>query len=217
MPCEWENSDCVYLLVEPWYYNIDISIHVAADSTMKGNREKLEDNALEAVQIGGLKSLSFRTMAEEIGIKSSSVHYHFPDKADLARALIERYSEEFFHALNDISNKRWKLRRKIKAFIEIFEMVAKHKKLCLCGMMAAELEQLGDSNRALLARFFKNTELWIVQLLDEHNDEINTELSTTVLARSMLTGLEGALLLDRVVGDKQRLKAQKELFLSYFS
>lgn len=183
---------------------------------MKGNREKLEDNALEAVQVGGLKSLSFRTLAEEIGIKSSSVHYHFPDKSALANALIERYSEEFFRALRDIGNKRWKLRRKIKAFIEIFESVAEQNKLCLCGMMAAEVELLDDSNRALLVDYFKDTEKWIIQLLDEHQDEIDTDLSSAVLARSILSGLEGALLLDRVVDDKQRLKAQKELYLSFF-
>ena len=184
---------------------------------MKGNREKLEDNARNAVQVGGLKSLSFRTMGEEIGIKSSSVHYHFPDKSDLARTLIERYRDEFFHALKDIKNKRWKLRRKMKAFIEIFESVAEEKKLCLCGMMAAEVEQLDQSNRTLLSEYFKDTEKWIIQLLDEHQDEINCDISSSVLARSLLSGLEGALLIDRVVDDNQRLKAQKELFMSYFS
>ncbi len=184
---------------------------------MKGNREKLEENALNAVQVGGLKSISFRTMAEEIGIKSSSVHYHFPDKSDLARTLIERYSEEFFRALKDISNKRWKLRSKIKAFIEIFESVAEENKLCLCGMLAAEVEQLDQSNRALLSEYFIDTEKWIVQLLNEHPDEIISDISPTALARSLLSGLEGALLLDRVVGDRQRLKAQKELYMSYFS
>ena len=193
------------------------SINHLTGIPMKGNREKLEDNARHAVQVGGLKSLSFRTMAEEIGIKSSSVHYHFPDKSDLARALIERYSEEFFRALRDISNKRWKLRRKIKEFIAIFEAVAEQKKFCLCGMMAAEVEQLDQRNRDLLAQYFIGTEKWIIQLLNEHQDELNTEISSAVLARSLLSGLEGALLLDRLLDDKQRLKAQKELFMSFIS
>lgn len=182
---------------------------------MKGNREKLEDTALNAVQVGGLSSISFRTLAEEIGIKSSSVHYHFPDKSDLTRSLIERYSEEFFRALKNISDKRWGLRRKLKAFIEIFETVAEQNKLCLCGMMAADVEQLDQANRTLLAEYFIETEKWIVQLLDEHRDELSTELSSSLLAKSILTGLEGALLVDRVVQNNQRLKAQKELFLSF--
>jgi len=56
----------------------------------KDKRQKLEEVAITAVQHGGLKSLSFRTLADEVGIKSSSVHYHFPEKSHLAKALIER-------------------------------------------------------------------------------------------------------------------------------
>jgi len=183
---------------------------------MAGNREKLEENALNAVQIGGLSSISFRSMADEIGIKSSSVHYHFPDKADLTRALIERYSEEFSQLLQNINNKRWGVRRKVKAFIDIFEDVASEKKLCLCGMMASELDQLSTENRALLTKYFLDTERWLTQLFDEHRDELNSDIGSAVLAKSLLSGLEGALLLDRVVDNGRRLKAQRELFNAYF-
>jgi len=182
---------------------------------MTDNRQKLEEAALNAVQQGGLKALSFRTLADEIGIKSSSVHYHFPEKSDLARALIQRYSEEFFKNLKDIESRKWRLRRKVKAFIEIFENVAEQDKLCLCGMMASEVEQLDDDNRLLLSNYFIDTENWLVQLFNEHQDEVQTDLSSRTLARGILAGLEGALLLDRVVGDKQRLNAQRDLILRY--
>jgi len=180
---------------------------------MKDNRQKLEEAALHSVQHGGLKALSFRTLAEEIGIKSSSVHYHFPDKSDLAKTLIERYSEEFFRTLGEIENKNWGLRRKIKAFIDIFEGVAKQNKLCLCGMMASEVEQLDESNRLLLLKYFVDTENWLAQLFSENQDALRTELNSRALARSVLAGLEGALLLDRVVGDNQRLKAHRDLIM----
>lgn len=184
---------------------------------MADNRQKLHDAALELVQRGGLKSLSFRTLADEIGIKSSSVHYHFPEKSDLAKALIESYSDEYFRELKQIDSKKWVLRRKIKAFIGIFESVAEYDKLCLCGMMATELDQLDDNNRLLLNKFFVETENWLTRLLNENQDELLSNLSPRVLARSLLAGLEGALFLDRVVGDDQRLKAQKELFMSHLS
>jgi len=60
---------------------------------MTEKRENLQDLAQEHVRHYGLKGLSFRTLAEEAGIKSSSVHYYFPEKSDLATALIERYPE----------------------------------------------------------------------------------------------------------------------------
>lgn len=181
---------------------------------MTDNRSKLKDAALNNVQRNGLKGLSFRTLADEVGIKSSSVHYYFPEKSDLATALIEQYSVQFFDALSNIASQRWNLRKKITAFIAIFEKVANNEQLCLCGMMAAEVEHLNDQNRQLLKTFFKDTERWLSDLFDAHQDEMNTTLSSTQMAKAMVSGLEGALLIDRVAGNLQQLKAQKELFLA---
>ncbi len=181
---------------------------------MTDKRDQLEALAMENAQRCGMSGMSFRTLADEVGIKSSSVHYYFPEKSDLARALIERYSDDFFAALDKIENSNWNLRRKVKAFIAIFEDVARNKKLCLCGMMAAEVEQLDDHNRSLLEQYFKNIEKWLVKLLEDNHQDVRTELPPRLIAKTLLAGLEGALLLDRVAGDMQRIKAQKELFLS---
>lgn len=181
---------------------------------MTDNRDRLESLALDMAQRSGMRGMSFRTLADEVGIKSSSVHYYFPEKSDLARVLIERYSEDFFAELEKIASSNWTLRRKIKAFIIIFEDVARNGKLCLCGMMAAEVEQLDDHNRKLLGQYFKNTEKWLLKILEDNKDDVLSEQSPRVLAKTLLSGLEGALLLDRVMGDGQRIKAQKEMFLS---
>lgn len=182
---------------------------------MNDNKTRLEHVAIEAVQRNGLGGLSFRTLAEEIGIKSSSVHYHFPEKADLAGALIERYSESFFSQLNEISGKKWGLKRKISAFIAIFEHVADNDKICLCGMVAAEVEKLNKHNRLLLKNYFHDTEQWLTDLFDQYSDDLSSPVDSKILAQSLLSGLEGALLLDRVIGNKQRLKAHKELILAF--
>src|SRR5713226_3326095 len=52
-------------------------------------------NAAELrMQQGGFAGFSFREIAADVGIKSSSVHYHFPTKEDLAAAVIRRWAEE---------------------------------------------------------------------------------------------------------------------------
>ena len=181
---------------------------------MAGNREQLEIRALEIVQQGGLKGLSFRSLADDVGIKSSSVHYHFPEKSDLARALIKRYSEAFFQQMDKIEQSKSTLKTKIRAFVAIFEQVANDDKLCLCGMMAAELEQIDDITRAQLREYFSETENRLQKILDAHKAELSVKTEPKQLAKMMLSGLEGALLIDRVLGEKVRLKAQKDLFLS---
>ena len=57
------------------------------------------DSAERRIRGGGFNSFSFREIAADVGIKSSSVHYHFPTKEDLVAAVVRRYTErtaEFF-------------------------------------------------------------------------------------------------------------------------
>ena len=181
---------------------------------MTDNRTRLINAAQNAVQRSGLKGLSFRTLADEIGIKSSSVHYYFPEKADLAQTLIERYTVSLFETLSRISNQATNLRGKVKAFIAIFEEVGLQNKVCLCVMLAAELESLSNKNKLALQSFFHDMELWLVSMFNAYPSELETSLSSAELARAMISGLEGALLTDRVAGNTHCMSAQKTLFLS---
>jgi TetR/AcrR family transcriptional repressor of nem operon len=45
------------------------------------------------MQLGGFGGFSFREIAADVGIKSSSVHHHFPTKEKLAAAVIRRWAE----------------------------------------------------------------------------------------------------------------------------
>ena len=40
------------------------------------------DAAERRMRIGGFNGFSFREIAADVGVKSSSVHYHFPTKGD---------------------------------------------------------------------------------------------------------------------------------------
>jgi len=183
----------------------------------QARRDRLEQAAQDAVQQSGLRNLSFRTLADDIGIKSSSVHYHFPEKADLASALIKRYSRDFEQAVAEAIAGRGSLRKKLTAFIGIFDAVAKDDRMCLCGMMAAEIDQLNEANRALLKAYFKDTERALATLLTSHREELASDLPPKTLAALLLSGLEGALLLDRATGGRGRLRAQRTLALSWLA
>lgn len=52
------------------------------------------DAAERRIRLGGFNGFSFREIAVDVGIKSSSVHYHFPTKEKLAAAVIHRYTDE---------------------------------------------------------------------------------------------------------------------------
>ena len=64
------------------------------------------DAAERRMQLGGFGGFSFREIAADVGIKSSSVHYHFPTKEDLAAAVIRRWAEETSKFIDEELQKR---------------------------------------------------------------------------------------------------------------
>lgn len=63
---------------------------------MNETAERLMDLAEGHMRHAGYGSFSFRDLAAEIGIKSASVHHHFPTKATMAAAVARRYADRFF-------------------------------------------------------------------------------------------------------------------------
>ena len=47
------------------------------------------------MQVRGFNGFSYADIASELGITKASLHYHFPGKAELGEALIERYADRF--------------------------------------------------------------------------------------------------------------------------
>lgn len=60
---------------------------------MSDVKTAIMDSAERRMRIGGFDGFSFREIAVDVGIKSASVHYHFPTKEDLAVAVIHRYTD----------------------------------------------------------------------------------------------------------------------------
>jgi TetR/AcrR family transcriptional repressor of nem operon len=181
---------------------------------MSDKRRQLEALAADAVQTSGLGHLSFRTLAERGGVKSSSVHYYFRAKGDLAQALIENYSDQFMAELTRIGASKGALREKLEAFVDIFETVLGGNKLCLCGAMAAEVTTLDDASQALLKRYFRAAESWLTEILKAHGEALTASLPADDFARVLMSGLEGAILIDRVDRSRERLDAMRALVRS---
>lgn len=182
---------------------------------MADKRTELQTLAQAIVQRSGLRELSFRQLAERTGVKSSSVHYYFPEKHDLTAVLIASYGEAFAQRLAAIAARQVGLQRKLSAFVDLFEEAAQDDKLCLCGMLAAEASALDEHCRGLLSGFFRQSEAWLARVLEQHRSELLHPLPPGRLAAVLMSGLEGALLLDRVHGAGGHLQAQRQLIESF--
>lgn len=80
---------------------------VQSDARTKGERtrERILDIAYEAVIRKGFASTSIEELVEAAGITKSGFFYHFKDKTDLARQLIETYTGRNVQFLDDLSQR----------------------------------------------------------------------------------------------------------------
>ena len=85
----------------------------------------------------GFNWFSYADIADELGIRKASLH-HFPTKEALGRALLVRYSAFFLSALAAIESARVDASVKLKRYVKLYENVLRERRLCLCGMLAAE-------------------------------------------------------------------------------
>jgi len=84
-------------------------------------------------------------------------------------------------------------------------------------MLAAENDNLSDSNRKQLSGVFREMEKWLTEVFNSHSAELASPVPVLQLARSVIAGLEGALLIDRVAGNRQCFAAQKAVMLGYLA
>ena len=68
---------------------------------MSSKRDEILDVAEALIRTSGFNGFSTRDVADAVGIKAASVHYHFPTKADIGVAVTERYTDRFLEALGD--------------------------------------------------------------------------------------------------------------------
>lgn len=80
---------------------------VQSEARTKGEktRERLLDLAQEAVIRKGFGATSIEELVEAAGITKSGFFYHFKDKADLARQLVERYIDRNQTFLQDMARR----------------------------------------------------------------------------------------------------------------
>lgn len=163
--------------------------------------------AQELVQIRGYNAFSFRDLADRVRIKSASVHYYFPTKSELCRTLIVRQREELAAVFEGIDAVGSAAPERLQRYITIFrETLATDNRMCLCGMLASDFATLEAEVVEELRAAVVDHETWLARVLAAGRaaEALHFDGSELVEARSLMAGLEGAMLLARMFGDPRR-------------
>lgn len=157
---------------------------------MNDTTSAIMDAAEARIRAGGYTGFSFRELAADVGVKSASVHYHFPTKEALAAAVARRYRDRFLEAVEQQIAAGHPVVAAWKS--GFLRAVQADGGMCLCGTLGAAAGALPAEVQTEARAFF---EAGLAQM--------TTHGVTPDRALQVLATLEGAMLLANVLRQPQ--------------
>ncbi len=164
------------------------------------SREAILAAARKTAQAHGYSGLNFRDLAERVGIKSASIYYHFPSKADLGAAVARRYWEDAAADLESMLAGTSDPLRCLQQYPDTFrKSLESDNRMCLCSFMAAEYDDLPEEVKKEVRTFADVNIAWLSKVLSA-GAVVSSEESEP-RARAIFAAVAGAQLIARSRSD----------------
>ena len=167
----------------------------------------LMNSAEKAVRIVGYDGFSYADLAEEVGIRKASIHYHFPTKADLALEIMKRYNEITSSALRSIYDEAQTASECLLGLVAHYRNALEGgKQLCLCVAFSISPDNLSEELKLKLEEFRSAGLTWLESVFERgiEDGSISNVTNVSDEAASCLATLEGAHLVARAQQDISR-------------
>ncbi|WP_310961221.1 TetR/AcrR family transcriptional regulator [Nocardioides terrisoli] len=165
-------------------------------------RERILELATNVVQRSGYHALHFADLADGVGIKKASLHYHFPTKEALGRTVMTTYRQQMRGQLAEIDAGTRDPMARLAAYVGLYRGVidgsADH--MCPGGMLAAETMSLPKELRQQMLGFFQENEEWVANVIADLRPELDAAARMR-MAREVIATLQGHLLIARLYQD----------------
>ncbi len=162
--------------------------------------DRILDIAETLVQTRGYEAFSYADIADALSIRKASIHYHFPSKAELTRAMAARYRAAFAVRLLQVEAEFPDPTRRLMRYVRLFQDALREgDHMCLYGMLASDAGTLPEAVRTEVNGFFFDQETWLARVLADGRgrEEFRFEGRPDAAAAALLAGLEGAMLVAR--------------------
>lgn len=181
---------------------------------MSDTEQSILNTTEDMIRLGGYHGFSFRNIADAVGIKSSSVHYHFETKEKLGVATAKRYTENFIATLGAPEELMSEGINPVVHYINAFRnAIISEKGMCLCGILGTEKSILPDSIVTELNTFFDENINW----LERAYKAIGVSDNVKEKALQALSLLEGAMMISTSKNELEFFDLSTQLILKEVS
>jgi len=181
-----------------------------------GTADRILDVAERLVQVRGFNAFSYADVSKAVGIQKASLHHHFATKTDLGVALVSRYRRDFLDALEAIESRGEDVVAQLERYVDLYRAVLRKRRMCMCGMLAADVATLPRPMRESVAEFFAENEAWLARVLaaGKKRGELGFTGSAASMAAFFVSSLEGGMLVSRGRGEIEHLDNVAEQLLA---
>ena len=176
-------------------------------------RTAILDLAEQLVRGRSFNAFSFQDLADGVGIKKASVHYHFATKEDLGLALVARFREGIVAWANQLNGKGASPVDKLDAYFRIqTRILDTDGMICVFGSLGAELNALPDRLREAYIELLEQQQSWLTHILKRGQEVgfLAKDHTPEEQAALIQSALMGALQMARASGRPERFHAVVE-------
>ena len=185
-------------------------------------RERILDLTYDSVIRKGFAATSIEELVEAAGITKSGFFYHFKDKNDLARQLIESYTAKNARFLEDMTRRARELSEDplhsflifLKLYAEKMEEKTEGHPGCMVATVTFQDQVWDQGTRQLVIDMVVQWRGWFVAWLEEIAETYPPKGKATLedLADAILAFTYGGMTLVRALGDVHAISRQTLIF-----
>lgn len=165
-------------------------------------KTEILDLGEKLIRTKGYFSFSYADISTQLQVKNAAVHYHFPSKAELGAAIIQRAIDHVHSFANN-----WAALpedEQFKKFLHNYFESNSRSLVCLMGGLSSSYEALPEEMQVKLKEMGEVILAWVTKCLTDGKRKgiFHFEEKPDVKALMLVSNMMASLLLSRVLGKK---------------
>lgn len=191
----------------------------------KDTRERILDTAQALILDRGFAGVSVDQIIQSLGLTKGAFFHHFRNKNDLARTLIQRYSDQGVELFGRTLARAKRLSDDplqqflilIGLYVELFEGLSEPYPGCLLASYVYELQQFDEETQAIINIEFALARRELTELIGQIREDYppRREVDSQSLADGFMSVFEGAFILSKSFNEPEITVQQLRHYKTY--
>jgi TetR/AcrR family transcriptional repressor of nem operon len=170
---------------------------------ISSTRDQIIDKAFQLMLQRGLNGFSYRDISGPLGVKNAAIHYHFPNKMDLIKALIDENHQVLRRSTSEFMAYGGPAMPQLEGlFAFTMNQCQCGRPICMVGALAIDYDELSDDIKSANDRFMKDSVNWLTKVMEVGRDQDEFSFGGEPMSKavSILAMIQGARQMARVHG-----------------